>query len=238
MTAKKLSDSVLFSPKMKLADMIDVNYRLLGVLTRVGIGFGFGDDTVEEACRRNGLNVNTFLLICNVYTFEGYRPPADMLRRADLRGIMRYLHSSHSYYLDVAVTGLAGAIGKTIEKCDDKRKAVIWKFFSDYKEELSRHFAYEEKTVFPYVEAVLDHAEHEDFTILQYEENHSNVEEKLDDLKSIVMKYLPHECDDNDIFTVLLYIYSLGEDLEKHTFIEDEILVPMVNRLEGDEGKK
>ena len=183
------------------------------------------------------MNVNAFLLICYVYTFDGYRPPADMLRGADLRDIVRYLHSSHGYYMDVAVKGLEAAIDKTIRCCDDKRKAVIWKFFSDYKAELVRHFDYEEKTVFPYIEAVLNHSARENFTIGQYEKNHSNVEEKLYDLKSLVMRYLPRECSDDDIFNVLMFIYILGEDLEKHTFIEDEILVPMVNALEGNEGK-
>ena len=51
---------------MKIADLVDFNFNLLGVLTRLGIGFGFGDETVEEVCRRTGINANTFLLICNV----------------------------------------------------------------------------------------------------------------------------------------------------------------------------
>ena len=77
--------------------------------------------------------------------------------------------------------------------------------------------------------------ENKDFAIIQYEENHTNVEEKLGDLKNIIMKYLPKECDDRQISVVLFNLYLLEMDLEKHTAIEDDILIPMVNRLEDHE---
>ncbi len=219
---------------MKLADLVEVDFNLLGVLSRLGIGFGFGDETVEEACARTGINTQTFLLICNVYAFDGYTPSAELLRETDLRDIVRYLHQSHAYYMDVAVKALAEALQKMLEPCEERRKSVIRSFFNQYKEELARHFEFEEKTVFPYVNAVLDRGPHADFTILQYEENHTNVEEKLSDLKRIVMKYLPPECDNRQIFDVLFYIHVLEQDLAKHTLIEDEILVPVVGRMEDN----
>ncbi|MBR1873037.1 MAG: hemerythrin domain-containing protein [Bacteroidales bacterium] len=228
-------DNTIFSAGMKLADMLDINPGLLSLLLRVGISFGFGDETVEEVCLRSGLNVNTFLLICNVYTFDGYRPGAALMHKAEPGDIVKYLHKSHDYYLHMADESLLTALEKAVEPCDEKRKWMIRKFFKDYREELAKHFEYEEKVVFPYVESVLGHKASPDYNILQYEENHSNVEEKLSDLKSIVMKYLPRECSDHDIFQVLFMIYALEDDLRKHTFIEDDILVPIVNRLEENE---
>ena len=233
--ARNESDARLLTGSMKLADLLDLNYTLLGVLSRVGLPFGFGDETVEEACRKHGVNVQTFLLICKVYTFDGYMPSSELLRGADLRNIMGYLRRSHSYYMDIAMNDLAGAVETMIRPCDERRKHVIRQFFTAYKEELAEHFRYEEETVFPYVESVLAHAAGEDFTIIQYEENHTNIEEKLDDLKNIIMKYLPAECDDRNIADILMKLYLLGMDLEKHTSIEDDILVPMVNRLEVHE---
>lgn len=227
-----VNDRPLFSRPMKMADLADGNYLLLGVLSRVGIRFGFGEATVEEVCTRYGVDPDTFLLICNVYAFDGYLPSGDVLRRADLRNIVKYLHRSHAYYMDNALAGLADDIERLIAPCDDRRKQVIRKFFTDYKEELARHFAYEENIVFPYVDAVLNHLEDKNFTITQYEENHTNVEEKLSDLKRIVMKYLPAECDSQVTNRVLLQIHLLEKDLEKHTLIEDDILVPIVNNLE------
>jgi regulator of cell morphogenesis and NO signaling len=153
---------------------------------------------------------------------------------ACLEDIVRYLRLSHTYYLETMVPALAAAIEEMIAPCDDMHKKVIRKFFGDYKEELERHFDYEEKTVFPYVEAMIDSREREPYTIGEYEKNHSNVEEKLDDLKKLVTMYQPSQSSSQDCFRVLFYLYSLESDLERHTFIEDGILVPVVSRMEDE----
>ena len=198
------------SPAMKMADLLDVNFSILGVFSR------------------------TFLIICKVYAFDGYRPSREQMEGACLEDIVRYLRLSHTYYLETMVPALAAAIEEMIAPCDDMHKKVIRKFFGDYKEELERHFDYEEKTVFPYVEAMIDSREREPYTIGEYEKNHSNVEEKLDDLKKLVTMYQPVQSSSQDCFRVLFYLYSLESDLERHTFIEDGILVPVVSRMEDE----
>ena len=40
------------SASMKMADLVNLDFTLVGVLSRMGIPFGFGDATVEEVCRR------------------------------------------------------------------------------------------------------------------------------------------------------------------------------------------
>lgn len=232
MTSRTQYDRAILSAKMKLAELININYNLLGVLSRFDMKLGFGEETVGEACARYGLDVSTFLLICNIYTFDTFVPSKDLLDTVNVLDIVRYLHSSHSFYIDFSLQSLEESLEKMLEPCDERRKKVIWKFFKDYRDELARHFEYEEKTVFPYVESVVHYASDSSFRIIQYEENHTNVEEKLSDLKNIVMKYLPPECDNQLINRALLYIYILEDDLSKHTSIEDDILVPAVNRLE------
>ena len=46
------------------------------------------------------------------------------------------------------------------------------------------------------------------------------------------MKYLPETCDTVLRNEVLYRIYRLEEDLLKHTAIEDNVLIPIVNRME------
>ncbi len=222
------------SPAMKMADLLDVNFSILGVFSRFGMSYGFGEATVKEVCDGMGIDPETFLIICKVYAFDGYRPSREQMEGACLEDIVRYLRLSHTYYLETMVPALAAAIEDMIAPCDDMHKKVIRKFFGDYKEELERHFDYEEKTVFPYVEAMIDSREREPYTIGEYEKNHSNVEEKLDDLKKLVTMYQPAQSRSQDCFRVLFYLYSLESDLERHTFIEDGILVPVVSRMEDE----
>ena len=63
---------------------------------------------------------------------------------------------------------------------------------------------------------------------------HENVEEKLEDMKNIVMKYLPGDCSNELKIMVLLSIYHLHDDLRRHTYVENNILVPIVSGFERD----
>ena len=211
---------------MKMAALLNVSPALPGVLTRLGIPFGFGDETVEEVCRRQDFDPETFLLICSVHAY-GVLPPKERIRKADLKGVLKYLRCSHAYYMEVAMKELTSALENLTEPCDERHRIIIRKFFNEYKEELLKHLEYEENTVFPQAEAALGHGR---FAPDDYEENHSHVEEKLEDLKNLVMKYMPPACAQQDIFRALTLIFTLQEDLAKHILVEDGILVPIVNR--------
>ena len=176
-----------FSEKAKMAELMGSDFDLLGVMTRMGIAFGFGDETVGEICRRYQLDPRTFLLICKLYGMDGYVPTEEDLRTACVQDVLQYLRNSHAYYMDVAVQSLAESLRELTAPCSEKQQRLIRKFFMVYQEELSKHFEYEEHTVFPYVDEVLEGRQHHGFSIGQYEENHSNVQEKLEDLKNYLI---------------------------------------------------
>ena len=214
------------TPSTKMAALLNVSPALPGVLTRLGIPFGFGDETVEEVCRRQDFDPETFLLICSVHAY-GVLPPKERIRKAELKDVLKYLRRSHTYYMEVAMKELTAALVNLTEPCDGKHRNIIRKFFNEYKEELLKHLEYEENTVFPQAEAALGHGR---FVPDDYGENHSHVEEKLEDLKNLLMKYMPPVCGQQDIYRTLSLIFTLQEDLAKHILVEDGILVPIVNR--------
>ena len=219
-----------------MADLIEVNYHLLAVLTRFGIEGGFGEKTVRDICEKNRLDTDTFLLICHVFTRKDYSPTEEILRDGRIDDILRYLHQSHDYYMNNALVLLASTIEKLVEPCTETQKCVIWGFFSQYKTELEKHFAYEEGEVIPYVQNLLIGKRSANYSIDRFEENHSNIEDKLSDLKNLILKSLPAVCDDRLRVRLLNYIYALQNDLDSHTAIEDNILVPMVRLIESPSG--
>ena len=109
----------LLSPARNMADLMDLRPSLPGVLARMGIPFGFGDQTVEEVCRRQDVDPETFLLICNVYAVDGFIPSKDRLRKANLRDVLKYLRISHTYYMDVALNELADALMVLTDPCGE-----------------------------------------------------------------------------------------------------------------------
>lgn len=224
---------IVFSEFMKLADLIEVNFKLLNVLSRFGISLGFGENTIKEVCERQGINLNSFLLICNIYTYDDYVPSAEMLAGADAVTIVDYLHKSHAFYMEKEFDALEKNIKAMVEPCDAMQKKIVARFFADYKAQVENHFEYEESVVFPYVRSLKTGTGCEGYAIEQFEENHSNIDETLNDLKNIVMKYLPDTCDTVLRNEVLYRIFRLEEDLTKHTIVEDAVLIPLVNRIEG-----
>ncbi len=214
------------STAMKMAELLEEHPALLGVFTRMGFSFGYGDASVSEVCHSAGIDPETFLLICRVYSQEDYRPSAEELAGADLSVIVKYLSLSHTYYMDVAMKDLAASLGRMIVPCGDDTQRVIWKFFSDFKEELQRHFAYEEQCVFPHInspEASIP------------DEDHSGVEETLEDLKSLVMNHLPPGVDQQEAYKVLSAITSLQDDILKHILLEESALVGNLASKENDQ---
>ena len=149
-----------------------------------------------------------------------------------LEDILSFLRKSHRYYTDVMVPQLADALERLTEPFTPPQRETLWRFFQEYKEELGVHFAYEESIVFPYVEAMLSGVRSGQYTIEEYEQNHSNVEEKLDDLKNLITRYLPQESRQEDVNQLRYCLMALEMDLKKHTFIEDEVLIPAARQLE------
>ena len=222
-----------FVSSMKVAALVEANYRLLGVLSRVGIDGSFGEKTVAEACLQSGLDPDTVILLCEVYSFPDFKPTTEQLRHSHVGDILRYLHKSHDYYLNRALVVMEEAVTRLLEPCSAPQRKVVWDFFLGYKTELQSHFSLEEQEVIPYVQDLIIGRRRSGFSIDRFEENHSNVDEKLSDFKNLVMKSLPQVCDRELRIELLLHLCVLQEDLKCHTYIEDSILVPMVRLMEN-----
>ena len=204
--------STEFNAGMKMAELLESNPSLIGVFTRMGFTFGYGDASVSDVCLGAGIDPETFLVICRVYSQDDYRPSGEELEKADLSVIVKYLSLSHTYYMDVAMKDLAAGLGRMIVPCGEDTQKVIWKFFTGFKEELQKHFLYEEESVFPNIGSL-------DAGIP--DEDHSGVEESLEDLKSLVMNHLPAEADQREAYKVLSGISSLQDDIRKHILLEE-----------------
>ncbi len=71
-----------------------------------------------------------------------------------------------------------------------------------------------------------------DYSIDDFEADHDNVEDKLFDLKNILIKYLPLPVDYQLCHAILVELFKLESDLNDHARIEDKVLVPKVKFME------
>ncbi len=66
----------------------------------------------------------------------------------------------------------------------------------------------------------------------EYKEHHDDIEEKLDDLKNLLIEYLPLKEGRNMRRRLLFKLFELEHDLRIHSRIEDYILIPLVTSME------
>ncbi len=235
---------MILEKEMKLADVILHDYSLVPVIARFDIQLGFGDSTIESVCKKQGVDLDFLLTILNVFHDPEVLDQSH-LQSFPIELLIDYLQKAHNYYLNSKVPEIEYLIDEMIEECQGDREPyfVLQKFFSDYVEELKKHIDREENVVYPYVmelnssvsssgisESVVSMIK--DYSITLYEEEHDNVEEKLTDLKNIIIKYLPPGNSQKNRFKLLKELNALEKDLSDHSRIEDMILVPKVELLE------
>ena len=223
---------------MKVADLLASDESLLSILQRLDMKLGFGEATVGEMCERYGISENLFLTICNIHSFHDYVPQITTLDASDIRSTTNYLRASHRYYATICFPGIHECVHKLVKELDEVSRKLIDKFYDDYDSEVTNHFRYEEEVVFPYIESLTTKTDIGDgkYSIRQFEDNHSNINEKLNDLKNIVTKYLSEEYSSPLRFELLHRIYAVESDLRKHSLIENKLLIPLVEKLEKNHG--
>jgi DNA-binding CsgD family transcriptional regulator len=120
---------------------------------------------------------------------------------------------------------------------------LLKKFFLGYKKELLAHLHREEQTTFPYIIRVyhLFHspkATHKEraalsrYSMQVYEEEHSDIDEKLYDLKNILIKYVHGKAAESVYHEVIFELFRLEKDIQDHTRIENNVLMPLVGEME------
>jgi regulator of cell morphogenesis and NO signaling len=221
-----------FSKKMKFADLISANYNLILTLPRFGISLGFGDKSVAEVCMKHRVPTDFFLLISNVYSFDDYIPDKKEVETTDMQMLIPYLMASHRYYLNERLPHIEEHLNRIVDSMDDKYGKALKRFFIEYKNEVSEHFIYEEKTVFPYIKSLISGKQSVAYRIRDFEHAHNNIEDKLNDMMQIIFKYLPDNVPQTEAIGVVFDIFRLSSDLHKHSLIEDKALVPYVKLLE------
>lgn len=208
----------LFTGRMKMADMIASNYDLILMLPRFGIPLGFGEKTVKEVCRDNNVDDHFFLTVCNIYTFDDYRPDDEEAARIDNRLVAEHLSASHRYYLEERLPHLQQHLDHITENAGHSGE-ILRKYYADYCREVREHVRREEKNLGQMKEEGAQVTEH-------YLKSHDNIRDKLNDLTQIIYKYLPGERLTEEMMELVFDILQLSRDLEKHAMIEELLLVP------------
>lgn len=225
-----MKNQKMYEPDDKMISLIRDNYNLLQSLGSFGISLGFGDKTVSQVCEEQHVDTYTFLAVVN-FTINGYRD-FDDASRLSMPTLLQYLKASHDYFIGFQLPFIRKELVDALDDKDNLARLIL-KLYDEYARSITAHMKYEEKNVYPYVEALLQGKSVNDFEIDMYSKHHGQESSKLRELKSIIIKYLPSDGLRNNQLSATLYdIYNNEEWLSLHAQVEDEIFIPAVRRLE------
>lgn len=220
----------MYEPSDKMITLIKDNYSVLQALGSFGINLGFGDKTVNETCDLNGVDTYTFLAVVNLQLNNVGNFEDD--EKISVPTLLRYLKASHAYYLDFQLPFIRRELAESIDE-NDKMGKLILKFYDDYAHEVQQHMKYEDKTLFPYVQSLIEGHPASNYTIETFSKHHEQTDKKLRELKLMIIKYLPTDAKRNNLLTSTLYdIYNNEEWLRHHADVEDFIFTPAIRRME------
>lgn len=217
----------LYRETDKMSDLICENYPMVLVMSRFGIALGFGEKSIGEVCRQNGVDANTFLTVVNFLTGEVQGLTDEVSSALSLETLIRYLHNAHDYFLVFRLPNMRRKLNEAISTCPEDVAFVIRRFFDEYAEEVNKHMTYEEKVVFPYVRDLLNGKASDKYNISIFRKRHEQIDQKLSDLKNILIKYYPGE-GGHLLNSVLFDLFTTEEDLVSHSLVEDNLFVPSI----------
>ncbi len=225
-----MKNQKMYEADDKMISIIRDNYNILQSLGSFGINLGFGDKTVKEVCDEQKVDTYTFLAVVN-FTINGYKE-YDNADRLSLSTLLHYLKASHAYYIDFQLPFIRKELVEALDENDNLARLIL-KLYDDYAHSITNHMKYEEKMVFPYVQALIDGNATSNFDIETFSKHHVQVDQKLKELKSIIIKYLPSDGLHNNQLSATLYdIYNNEEWLAHHSEVEEEIFIPAVRNAE------
>lgn len=228
----------------RLAEIVKNNPQLLNFLDRLDIPLGFGDKTIEEVCRKYQIQVPFFVelmqLLIKKYEFNPL-----YIDEFEPKLTIKYLRNSHNSYLKDYLPDIDSIIKKL--KATEPNRAndcnILMNYFRDYRTECVKHLQREDNIIFPYI-LQLENAVSEGncsdelmdqinkYPIRNYVREHDSLNEMLNDLKFLIIKYFKPFDDAKAVRSLVKILYDLDEDLHLHELIENHILFPQAQKME------
>ena len=227
-----------YSPSQKMNDLINEEPSLLLIVPRFGLSLGFQNKTVQEVCESHGIDTYTFLTVVNFLSEENFEMDNDY-NKLCVSCLIDFLKNGHLYFIGFKLPAIRSKLIDAIEATETEiaHKDIFLKFFDDYVGEVKSHMQYEDEIVFPYVLKLLKGERQAGYNIHIFEENHNQIDQKLMDLKNILIKYYPSKGNSFLLTDVLFDILSCGNDLSAHNKVEDYMFIPTIEAIEKSNQK-
>jgi regulator of cell morphogenesis and NO signaling len=222
----------MITGKDKLSDVIGRNIDLLPIVHRLGLSAGIGENNISHLCKTRGLDTRFILGVLNTFSTDDYLPNPDDL---ELKPLIDFLTRTHEYHKNVTIPRLYALMERMKQLMPDERlPVVVEQYLRQYIEKLIRHIDYEEDEIFPLVEKKTGLPPGTAVNNLKkLFRQHTNVENEISDLKTIIIRHIPGDVDMTLIHDLLHTLSHFEKEQVDHARFEDKILIPkLIDLLE------
>lgn len=232
---------------MQLSEVVEDHPSLIPVINRFGIRLGLGDKSVKSICEEYRLDTDFLLTVLNTFLNEEYFPEKK-LQTFHTSQIIDYLTKTNQYYQRYQLPNIERHLTSFIAMSTPGNTTLnlIGRFFSSFKEELTARIEKDENVWFPYCLGLSEklgdrpaddlkanpEAVTEGLNLAAGEQADDPIEALLADLKSIMIKHLSGQYNENLCYAVIFAISSLEKDIKQHNRIRYRILSPMASAME------
>lgn len=228
-----MKNTTKLHPDMKMVELIHLNPGLLDLLYRLHINLGFKDLSINDICQQHGVSLNFFMMMAKLYVEKRVAIP-EAIERRSFANLIRFLRNSHDYILNNKIIEIDMLIKAYSTSNENGKQELLERFWSEYVSHIHRHMGYENHEIFPIIQLLYEGKSTSSIDpnfILQFEENHDDIEEALADLKNLLIKYFPPTSKEELRHQILKELFVLDDDLQIHQQVENHILIPLVKKF-------
>ncbi len=234
-----LTHKTYIKEQMKLADLLFENPYLMLMMQHFEINFVVQDKSVEQVCRENHINKDVFIAFANLY--NGFREfEAASFSISDIHAIISFLKNSHLYYKEEKYPEIKKLINEIVQINNTPEIKLIERFFDEYFHEVIDHLKYEDEVAFPHFMELTrtgGSKQQPGYSARVYRDHHTDIETKIMELKKLLLKHIPLHEDKTLRRRLIISLFELEYDLTIHYTIEEELLIPLIDQFEKNQGR-
>lgn len=210
----------LINSNTPLSEVIYKDPTIIPVINRFGITLGTKDHTISTICKKLNIDVEFFLTIINTFLNKDYFPETT-LKKFQINEIVSYLQKTNNYYLHFQIPNIERHFKSLIERsADENNLNHIKLFFDELKKDLVKRLNFDNNQLFV---AALNSQKIDTTTSI----NSQNIEDRINDLKSMLIIHLDGNYDINLCYAVIIAIHTFENDMQNNNRVRDRILLPL-----------
>jgi hypothetical protein len=144
-----------------------------------------------------------------------------------LTWVIAYLRASHRYYAEHMLPHTSAHLEKILQHCANLFKSALRRFYDEYTDYIVTHFEEEERNIFSIIDGRAE-GEARECNCNLFDMPHADIDDRSNDIASLIFKNLPEEAPTSLRCTMLEHIYALRDDLRRHSNVEMYLLRPLV----------